>query len=255
MEEENRQQNPLIRVLEVFGNLFVLNVLFLICCIPVITVGASTTALYAMCFRMIKNEEGPIVRGFFGVFKKEFKNATLAWVIAIIAFAIIWAEFLYVSNFADGAASFYSILLVVESIIFAMILPFLFPLIARFENTLGNYFKNAFLLSLSNLWAWIKVTIAWAAPIILSLRYPFIILSFWYLWMIIIFGLIAYGTSHTMVKVFDRVNTTKEQKQEQEKTKAEDARKKAAIREKAMFGSQNQDEEPDKENKETDSKK
>ena len=243
MEEENRQQNPLVRGLEVFGNLFALNVLFLICCIPVITIGASMTAMYAMCFKMIKKEEGPIGKEFFKIFKKEFKNATLAWVIVIIAFAVIWAEFLYVSNFTDGATSFYSILLVVEAIILAMILPFLFPLIARFDNTLGNYFKNAFLLSVSNLWAWIKVTIAWSAPIILSLRYPFIILSFWYLWMIIIFGLIAYGTSHTMAKVFDRVNTTKEQKQEKEKTKAEEARKKAAIRERAMLGSQEKEEE------------
>lgn len=226
----------LARGLEIFGDIFALNILFIIGCIPIITIGASLTALYSMMLKILENEECTIARGFFEAFKANFKKATAAWMIIIFALIAVWGQWLYINNFQGAMASVYMVLGVVECAVIVLVLPFLFPLIAKFENTLWNTFKNAFLLSVSNLGSWLKISLAWFAPIFLSLYYPVIILSTWYLWLLILFGLIAYGTSHTVRKVFDRVADTQEKNEEKEKNKAEEMRRKAGIREKAMLG-------------------
>jgi len=112
----------------------------------------------------------------------------------------------YVCNFEGNIAAAYIVVIVVELVLMAFTLPFLFPLIARYDNTLANTFKNAFLLSVSNFGSWLKIFFAWFAPLFLSIWYPEIFLLTWYMWLLLIFGLIAYGTSFTMRKVFDKIS-------------------------------------------------
>ena len=71
----------LARCLNCIGNLMILNILTLICCIPLVTAGAAMTALYTMTMRMARNEEGSIVREYFQAFKENFKQATILWMI------------------------------------------------------------------------------------------------------------------------------------------------------------------------------
>lgn len=238
MEENHASQSRLVRGLDVFGNVFVLNILFVVCCIPVVTIGASLTALYSVMLRMARKEEGTAVHGFFHAFKANFKQATIAWLIVLVAFVAIWGEVVYIMNFDGVMASVYTILVVVEAIVLLLTLPFLFPLIARFDNTIWNTFRNAFLLSVSNLGSWLKVFLAWFAPLFISFYYEFIILSTWYLWLLILFGLIAYGTSFTLRKVFDRVGDEKEKKIEKEKQEFEQYQNQSngLIRKRAMMG-------------------
>ena len=66
-------------VLNTIGNLMVLNILALICMIPVVTAGSSLTALYTMTMRIVRKEEGSIIRGFFGAFKDNLKKSTAIW--------------------------------------------------------------------------------------------------------------------------------------------------------------------------------
>ena len=62
--------SPLMRVLTKMADLMLLNLLALICCIPIITVGASLTALHYVALKIVRNEEGYIIRTFFKSFKK-----------------------------------------------------------------------------------------------------------------------------------------------------------------------------------------
>ena len=106
--------------LEETADLVLLNVLFLICCIPVITIGASKTALYDMTRRMAAKREGYLVRGFFRSFSQNFKASTMIWlgyaVCMTVAAADIYAGFLWrkgalsgilVFVFAAGSAGFF----------------------------------------------------------------------------------------------------------------------------------------------------
>lgn len=65
-----------------------LNILWFICCIPIVTVGASTTALFYVTLKIARNEEGHITKAFFRSFRENLKQGTLIWMI-LLAFRII----------------------------------------------------------------------------------------------------------------------------------------------------------------------
>ena len=79
--------SPIMRFLSRVCDLIILNLLTIVCCIPVFTAGASITALFSVTLKMVKGEESYIVRGFFKGFKENFKQSTIIWIIvAVIGF-------------------------------------------------------------------------------------------------------------------------------------------------------------------------
>lgn len=236
------KRSPLLRGWEIFGDIFVINVMFLLCSLPVVTIGASLCALYAMCMKLVNREESTIVRGFWTEFKRNLKQGTIAWIIVVFVMIAIWGGLFYVINFEGIITKIYTVFVVLEIVALALILPFLFPLIARYENTLWNTAKNALLLSISNLGKWLKIFLAWFAPITFCVIEPKLFFNIWYLWLIIAFGLIGYGTSHTLLKVFDRVSDVKEEKIERAEKEKEREQEKysthGVIRKRAMYGAE-----------------
>ena len=77
----NLMDNVITRALSKICDMICLNVLWVICSIPIVTIGASTTALYTVMLKMVRNEEGYIFRGFFKAFKENFKQSTIIWLI------------------------------------------------------------------------------------------------------------------------------------------------------------------------------
>lgn len=196
--------------LDAFGNMFALNIAFVLTSLPIFTIGASLSALYAMCIRLQENEEETVWAGYFHEFKRSFKQATIAWLIILACLFVFWGEYTMINTVGGGLGQFYTIVLIIELALFAMFVPFLFPLIARYNNSLKMMFANAFMLSVRNLWSWAKVVLAWFVPIYICVRYPFIFISIWYLWLLIIFGAIAWGTSHTIRAVFKKTEEAAE---------------------------------------------
>ena len=135
--EENRdndrekQKIPLLRrAMDAFGTIFALNVCFVVGCIPIFTVGASLSALYAMCIRLQEDEEETVVAGFVHEFKRSFKQSTIAYFCILLAIFVMYFEFLLVKKVTGFISTFYTGVLITELIFMALIVPFLFPLIA-----------------------------------------------------------------------------------------------------------------------------
>ena len=84
----NMMDNVVVRALSKLGDMICLNVMWLVCCIPVVTIGASTTALYTVMLKLVKNEEGYVFRGFLKAFKTNFKQSTIIWLI-VLALGIV----------------------------------------------------------------------------------------------------------------------------------------------------------------------
>ena len=198
--------------------------LWLIFSIPIFTIGASTTALYSVMLKMINKEEGPIFRSFVKAFRSNFKQATLSWLVILAALVAIAGElvFAWALEYEGALATFYLILAFAELVVVCLTLPFLFPLIAKFDNTIWNTLKNAFLLSVSNPGSWVKIFLAWFFPVFICVAYPVVFLLFWYLWLILIIGVIAYGTSFTVRKVLRRVEQAQEKAAEEQKSSKEE---------------------------------
>ncbi len=140
----------LARCLTCIGNLIILNILTLICCIPVFTIGAAMTALYTMTMRMARNEESSIVKEYFQAFRENFRQATVLW--AIFGGLMLFLAFdIYILRSVTGSFGLvYRILLFVLLLGFAMECIHIFAVQARFENTAKNTARNALLFMISH---------------------------------------------------------------------------------------------------------
>lgn len=127
-----------------------LNILWFLCCIPVFTIGASTTALYYVSFKLVRNEEGNITKQFFTAFRSNFKKATLIW-LPLLGLGILFGIDGYVLYHIRLENVFWTLcgaVLICAGVVYLIVLLNVFPLFARFENTIPATFKNALVMGL-----------------------------------------------------------------------------------------------------------
>ena len=102
--------NGLFRALGKLADLMLLNILFLVCSLPIFTIGASFTAMYYVTLKLAENEEGYIARGFWKSFKQNFKQATIIWLILLFFGIVLVLDLLILK---DSTGTFVTVLRVV----------------------------------------------------------------------------------------------------------------------------------------------
>lgn len=156
--------SPVMSFLNKMADLIYLNFLTLICCIPIITIGASLTALNYVTLKMVRNEEGYITRSFFKSFKQNFKQATIIWMIMLLFFFIFVGD-LYIFSYAKIAfPSWLKIALIAVGALVLFATIHVFPVLSRFENTVRNTFKNSMLMGILSLPKTVVMIVCWAIP-------------------------------------------------------------------------------------------
>lgn len=127
-----------------------LNILWFLCCIPIVTVGASTTVLFYVTLKMAKNEEGNLTRAFFRSFKANLKQGTIIWMIILGVGIVLGVDgyVVYHMRFENAFWTICTAFLIVAAIAYAVVLMYIFPLLARFDNTTGAMFKNALFMGI-----------------------------------------------------------------------------------------------------------
>lgn len=194
-------------VLRFFSRIFdfmMLNILWVICSIPVITIGASTSALYSVMLKLVKNEEGYIVRGFFSAFKENFKKSTILWLIILVAGVVVGADFMLlremqVSTMMRGIF-FYVILFV--GLMTASLAIYAFPLIARYENTVKQTIKNALMLAIAKLPSTVCMLLITFIPIIMTFYSAQVMVIAVVIWLACGVSVLAWMNSNILRKVF-----------------------------------------------------
>lgn len=144
-------EGKFFRTLSRFSDLVILNILFLLCCLPVITIGASITALYSVTKKMAENRESYIVKGFFLAFKENWKQSTIIWLILFLPTSIVSID-LYIGNFIPKgpAQTFFKGFILLALMIILFVLLYALTLQCTFQNTIRNNIKNALLISLAH---------------------------------------------------------------------------------------------------------
>ena len=127
-----------------------LNILWFVCCIPVFTIGASTTALCYCTGKIARDEEGYITKAFISSFKNEFLKSTIIGIIMTVLGVVLAVDayVMYHLCFTSAFWTLVSAILVVACIAYIIVLLWVFPLNARFENTIINMFKNSIMLGM-----------------------------------------------------------------------------------------------------------
>lgn len=192
--------SPLMNFLNKLADIMILGIVFMIACIPVITVGASFTAAYYMGFKMVKNEETYIVKGFFKAFKENFKQATALWIFVLVIMLVMAADYQIILYSGLAFASWIRIAMVSVTLIAALGAVFLFPLQARFQNTVKHTIKNAFLMALSHLPSAFLLILIYAVPYLILWLVPQLFPAVFLLG----FGGIFYFKSFLLLRVFRR---------------------------------------------------
>lgn len=193
--------SPFMQALGKMADLMWLNVLTLICCIPIITVGASLTAMNYMALKIVRDEECYITKGFFKSFKQNFKQATVIWLLLLVAIIVIISDF-YVMSFTEFEFSnILRVVITVAAVFVAFVFLYVFPVLAKFENTIRRTLKNAFLLSIMQFPKTILMGILYLLPaVLLMLFYQTVPLVF-------LFGLSvpAWVSARLYNKIFQRL--------------------------------------------------
>lgn len=127
-----------------------LNILWLVCCLPIVTIGASTTALFYVTLKVAKNEEGSLTKAFFHSFKTNFRQSTIIWLILLVVGIVLGFDgyIFYHMRFENAFWTVATAVFLVAVVAYDIILMYIFPLLARFDNTIQAMFKNAIMLGM-----------------------------------------------------------------------------------------------------------
>lgn len=185
--------------LSFLGDIVILNLLFLICSIPIFTIGASATACYAGVSRTLqKKETGLVYRAFFQDFKASFRQATACWLIELAAILILLGDLWFAVEYSEPDNVFFIIFAAIVGAGMLLASLWLYPLIARFRNTLGGHLKNAVLLAFARFPRTILALVIWVVTLGLPLTIYEVYAYLGWLWLASGISLPMYWT----VKLF-----------------------------------------------------
>ncbi len=199
------------RVLNRLTELVLLNFVFILTCIPIFTIGASVTALYSITLKMVRNEEGYIIQGYFKDFRANFKQATAFWLIELLLYFQL--RVLYVAAAVNGGKliQIYTVITWTLGILYSLYFLFVFPLTATFQNSFFRIAKNAFIMIISH-FPWVLAAyLIVALPFAVSFGISTKILQFSMLfWILIGFSLLLFLSSFCLNRIFTRYMDKKE---------------------------------------------
>lgn len=196
-------ENPIWKFIGNLADFFLLSCLWYLCCLPVVTAGAATTALYYVTLKIARGQEGQLIPAFFHSFKQNLKQATALWV-GYLAVGILLVLDLVIclqtSSVFAGAMFFTSVVLLA---CWALFITMLFPLVARCDNTIGALFKMGIAMALRNVMpvlAALMVTVAFFAVGVFV---------FWPV-LLVAPGLASYCNAFLFNRIFDKYGMTLE---------------------------------------------
>ena len=187
------------------ADLCLLNLVCLACCIPIVTAGASITALYYVTLKMVRNEESYIFRSFFKSFKQNFRQATIIHLIMVAAAVLLYLDTNIVKVMGEPMSQIMSVIFAVFTLVYAMILLYLYPILAKFYNSVKNTFTNAILMAIPHLPYTIIGLIVYPLPRRIFFV-PSLQMQMTLILLLLLFGMavIAYLNSFFLVKIFDK---------------------------------------------------
>lgn len=159
--------SPLMSGLSKLADLICLNIIALICCIPIFTIGASLTALNYVVLKIVRDEEGYIIKSFFKSFKQNFRQATIIWLLVMLIGLLIIGDFWIIIYSGVQIPKWIMIALLAAVFLLLLSVMHIFPLLSRFDNTIKNTIKNSFLMGILNLPRTLGMIVCWVIPLII----------------------------------------------------------------------------------------
>lgn len=204
--DRERLKSSLGSFLTLLCDLMLLNVLWLVCALPILTAGPSTSALFACMLKISRDELGESTfLSFFRAFKENFRNSFWYGLIAIAVAAIIYIDISFALTQTGLMRSVYLIASGCLIMIWLIFVSYVFALQARYENTFKLQIKNSFLIAFCAPGRTLLMWITYAIPIALLVLLPFeTVLSVGFLFLMFVVSLPVYFNCRILRKIFDK---------------------------------------------------
>ena len=164
--------SPFMQVMNKVADLMILNLLTVVCMIPLITAGAALTAMHYQVLKIVRDEECYVVKGYFKAFRENFVQSTAIWLILLVIGLILGGDFyiMYVTE-TEYHMIFKAVLGAVA--IFALFtLIYVFPVQAKFANPVLRTLKNALAMSILQAPKSILMLVLYLIPMVLMVFAP-----------------------------------------------------------------------------------
>ena len=208
--------NPIKRGMGRMADFIILNLLWVVCSIPIITIGASTTALYTVMLKLVKNEEGYIAKGFLKAFKENFKQSTIMWIIFLLISIVFVVDFASIKLMSDKIGGILQILFLFMGALLAAWMVYAFALQARFVNTVKNTLKNAMILVFAKLPFTVLIVLLTVGPVLVTFLTVRTLVIGVMVWFFAGVSLVAWLNSYLLRFVFKKLEEGGEQESQKE---------------------------------------
>lgn len=196
------ENNPVHIFFNILGDIIIANLLFVLCSLPVITIGPSLTALYHCMLRTVKGNNNGTVKTFFRAFKQNFIQSLLIWIgfLGAAFILILNLNFLNENPSSAGSILFYLSLAVAGLLILTVL--YIFPVIAAFADTIPHLFRNALTFMFLHFPSTLLIAVISILPMVMTYRDLKLMPLYACCWFFFGFGLTAYLNSLLLYRMF-----------------------------------------------------
>ncbi len=194
-------EHPFFEFMGSLGDWMILNVLFVVTSLPVITIGVSLTSMYQVSLRRIRGESRYTVREYFQALRNEWKESTKLWMFFLCTGGILLFDVLYGNNLPAAV----NIGLGCLAALWCFVFTYAFPLQARFQNSMRNTLVNALILAFRNFPVTVILIILNSVPIVCIMMGPFTVMAVMPVLCIIGFSLIVWLESVFLSVIFEKI--------------------------------------------------
>ena len=193
----------LIRFLARICDLLLLNIALVLSCCTVVLSGTAITALYSMTLKLMRGQDCDPVKGFLRALRENFLSSSFATILflADVTLLAVLRSVLYAETLLMPPAVF--VMLAILAVFLTALLSYLFPLLARFENTFSHHLSNAIRLSLANLPVTVLMTTVNLLPLLIGLLFPALLGVVFAFWLLFGFAAGAWINSFYLNRIFE----------------------------------------------------
>ena len=175
------------------ADLLILNIITMLMCLPIITAGAALTAMHYVLLKMVRGEEGYILKSFFRSFKREFRQATVLWILYVALAALMASNLVLVLQGSGRYPIWLPSSIVVVAVLELMFMIYTFAMLSRFDDTIYHTLLNAVTLTFAELPRSLEMAVITLVPLIAFLRVSIL------LPVLVLFGLSVPGYACAMI--------------------------------------------------------
>lgn len=167
-------ESPFMRFMDTLTNLIILNLVVIVLCLPIFTAGAAFSALHHVVYLMVHGEEGYILKDFGKAFMQNFKQSTLCWLIVLFMVFILGGDYVAMYQADPGHYSLlFQVVIWIISVLASIGIIYIFPVTARYENSIKNTFKSAYALGFYGIFRTLAMIVITALPWVLTALFQY----------------------------------------------------------------------------------